>query len=372
MRLRQIDFLRGIAIILVLFRHMEFTPVTHLIGWSGVDLFFVLSGFLVSGLLFEQYAKEKTVKPLLFLTRRGFKIYPLFYILTAAIVLIHQFTGFGTNAAQLVPELLFYQNYSEGINPITWSLAVEEHFYILLVAGVYLAVRAGKLTSRKGFHAFAITVLLYSLIARVFTSLRYTEFEFYTHYTPTHLRIDSLLFGVIIAWNYYFNRAWLLGFVQRFRKQMLAVAILCLAPLFFFDTDTFYMRTIGLSFLYLGFGSLLCLFLYSQSFNRKFERIVPGFIYKAIAKTGIYSYAIYLVHIQVLNMIKRVVVEKMHIALSNEALFLLYFGGSILAGMMLYAIIEMPFLKLRERVFPKHKTLAKPQPEPKTGTLRPA
>ncbi len=59
MRLRQIDFLRGIAIILVLFRHMEFTPVTHLIGWSGVDLFFVLSGFLVSGLLFEQYAKEK-------------------------------------------------------------------------------------------------------------------------------------------------------------------------------------------------------------------------------------------------------------------------------------------------------------------------
>lgn len=363
MRIRQIDFLRGIAIILVLFRHMEFTPVTHLIGWSGVDLFFVLSGFLVSGLLFDQYNREKTIKPLLFLTRRGFKIYPLFYIITAALVLAHQFTGLGTSSANLVPELFFFQNYSEGINPITWSLAVEEHFYILLVLGVYLAVKFGKLTSRKGFHALAITLLLYSLVARVFTSLRYTEFEFYTHYTPTHLRIDSLLFGVVIAWNYYFNRAWLQGFVQKFRRQLFVFALACLAPLFLFDTDTFYMRTAGLSFLYLGFGSLLCLFLYSDSFNRKFEWLMPKLMYSLIAKTGIYSYAIYLVHIQVLNLIKRVVVEGMHVNMSNQVLFFCYFAGSILAGVLLYSIVELPFLKLRERFFPRNKTSRKVVPQ---------
>lgn len=369
MRLRQIDFLRGVAIILVLFRHLEFTPVTHLIGWSGVDLFFVLSGFLVSGLLFEQFRKENTVKPLLFLTRRGFKIYPLFYIITAGVVLLHQFTGLGTSINNLIPELFFFQNYSEGVNPITWSLAVEEHFYILLVLGVWLAVKAGKLASKKGFHALAFTILAYSLVARVFTSLRYTEFEFYTHYTPTHLRIDSLLFGVMIAWNYYFNREWLMGFVQRFRRHLLAVAVLCLAPLFLFDTDTFYMRTIGLSFLYLGFGSVLCLFLYSASFNRKFERILPKFIYSLVARTGIYSYAIYLVHIQVLNLIKRST-EALHITLNGQLLFLCYFGGSILAGVLLYSIVELPFLKLRERFFPRHKTSRKPAPVAKQ--LQPA
>jgi peptidoglycan/LPS O-acetylase OafA/YrhL len=361
MRIRQIDFLRGIAIILVLFRHMEFSPITHLIGWSGVDLFFVLSGFLVSGLLFDPYVKTGTVKPMLFLTRRGFKIYPLFYIITAGVVLMHQLTGFGTSVSNLVPELLFFQNYSEGINPITWSLAVEEHFYILLVLGVYLAAKAGKLQSKKGFHAFAITLLVYSLTARVFTSIRYTEFEFYTHYTPTHLRIDSLLFGVIIAWNYYFNRQWLMGFVQRFRRHLFVFAVLCLAPLFLFETDTFYMRTAGLSFLYLGFGSLLCLFLYSHSFNRKFEMIVPGFIYNAISKTGIYSYAIYLVHIPVLNAIKRVVEGGMHLSLNNQVLFVLYFAGSVLTGVLLFNIIELPFLKIRDRLFPRNRKAGRPR-----------
>lgn len=361
MRLRQIDFLRGIAIILVLFRHMEFTPVTHLIGWSGVDLFFVLSGFLVSGLLFEQFSKEQTVKPVLFLTRRGFKIYPLFYIITAGVVLMHQFTGLGTSINNLIPELFFFQNYSEGVNPITWSLAVEEHFYILLVLGVWLAAKAGKLTSKKGFHALAFSILGYSLIARIFTSLRYTEFEFYTHYTPTHLRIDSLLFGVMIAWNYYFNRAWLMGFVQRFRRQLFVLSVLCLAPLFLFDTDTFYMRTAGLTFLYLGFGSLLCLFLYSESFNRKFERVLPKFVYSLVAKTGIYSYAIYLIHIQVLNVMKRLT-ESLHISLNNQVLFVFYFAGSILAGVILYSVIELPFLKLRERFFPKNKASGKLAP----------
>lgn len=361
MRLRQIDFLRGVAIILVLFRHMEFTPVTHLIGWSGVDLFFVLSGFLVSGLLFDQFSKEQTIKPLLFLTRRGFKIYPLFYIVTASLVLAHQFTGMGTSINNLIPELFFFQNYSAGVNPITWSLAVEEHFYILLVIGVYLAAKAGKLTSKKGFHALAFTILGYTLMARIFTSLRYTEFEFYTHYTPTHLRIDSLLFGVIIAWNYYFNRVWLIGFVQKFRRQLFALAAFCLVPLFLFDTETFYMRTVGISFLYLGFGSLLCLFLYSASFNRKFERLLPKFVYSFVAKTGIYSYAIYLIHIQVLGMVKRAT-ESLHISMSNQVMFVCYFAGSILAGVILYSIVELPFLKLRERFFPRNKTSRKQAP----------
>src|SRR5437762_8327462 len=79
MRLRQLDFLRGIAVLLVLFRHDALTEFLYKIGWVGVDLFFVLSGFLVSGLLFSEFIKYGNIKPGLFLIRRGFKIYPLFY-----------------------------------------------------------------------------------------------------------------------------------------------------------------------------------------------------------------------------------------------------------------------------------------------------
>ena len=56
-RLRELDFLRGIAIILVLFRHQVLFDFLETMGWIGVDLFFVLSGFLVSGLLFKEYQK---------------------------------------------------------------------------------------------------------------------------------------------------------------------------------------------------------------------------------------------------------------------------------------------------------------------------
>jgi peptidoglycan/LPS O-acetylase OafA/YrhL len=57
MRLRSIDFLRGIAVFLVFCRHVPFEPILTFSGWVGVDLFFVLSGFLVSNLLFQEYQK---------------------------------------------------------------------------------------------------------------------------------------------------------------------------------------------------------------------------------------------------------------------------------------------------------------------------
>ena len=78
-RLQEIDFLRGLAILIVLFRHHWLTSFTFNFGWVGVDLFFVLSGFLVSGLLFSEYKKFGDLKPSRFLARRGFKIYPMFY-----------------------------------------------------------------------------------------------------------------------------------------------------------------------------------------------------------------------------------------------------------------------------------------------------
>src|SRR6476620_3973805 len=78
-RLTELDFLRGVAVILVLFGHHYLISYTGTMGWIGVDLFFVLSGFLVSGLLFSEYKKFGDIDPKRFLIRRGFKIYPAFY-----------------------------------------------------------------------------------------------------------------------------------------------------------------------------------------------------------------------------------------------------------------------------------------------------
>ena len=104
-------------------------------GWVGVDLFFVLSGFLVSNLLFQEYTKTGNVKPLRFLARRGLKIYPLYYLM---IFVFWQVSVYfdpnyaATHQKHLLVECLFVQNYLPQfmMTNQTWSLAIEEHFYI--------------------------------------------------------------------------------------------------------------------------------------------------------------------------------------------------------------------------------------------------
>src|SRR5688572_8009182 len=132
-RLNSVDLLRGIAVLLVICRHWNIAePITRA-GWMGVDLFFVISGFLISGLLFSEL--EKGGKPDLwrFFVRRGFKIYPLFFLLVLFTWLVVNYYTPSPALRPYLQELLFVQNYLGGIYPHTWSLAVEEHFYLLLM-----------------------------------------------------------------------------------------------------------------------------------------------------------------------------------------------------------------------------------------------
>src|SRR5215469_6695095 len=90
-RIPQLDILRAIAVLLVIGNHVTWSPVLVRFGWTGVDLFFCLSGFLVSGLLFRDYRRYGTLHWKRFLIRRGFKIYPGYYALLLTTVLLDRF-----------------------------------------------------------------------------------------------------------------------------------------------------------------------------------------------------------------------------------------------------------------------------------------
>src|SRR5579862_6467579 len=79
-RNKRLDVLRCVAILAVIFRHTEIWALMRRVGWIGVDLFFVLSGFLISGLLFSEYKKRHAISLKQFFIRRGLKIYPAFYV----------------------------------------------------------------------------------------------------------------------------------------------------------------------------------------------------------------------------------------------------------------------------------------------------
>ena len=135
-----LDVLRGLAIVLVLGVHYKHVyNVWTKLGGVGVDLFFVLSGFLISGLLFAEFKKTGSIDFKRFFIRRGFKIYPAYY----AVILFYAPFAFHRLGWS---DFLFLQSYRAGILGQAWSLSVEEHFYILLpfllIAGLKLARRA--------------------------------------------------------------------------------------------------------------------------------------------------------------------------------------------------------------------------------------
>jgi peptidoglycan/LPS O-acetylase OafA/YrhL len=151
-RNRRLDVLRCIAVVLVMLHHGGISHFFSQAGWAGVDLFFVLSGFLISGLLFSEYRKRHAISFKRFFIRRGLKIYPAFYgylLLTA--ITSYKVLGSMTPPAQYLHEIFFVQNYWPGVWNHTWSLAVEEHFYIFLPIFLLVLVRLS-LNREDPFH----------------------------------------------------------------------------------------------------------------------------------------------------------------------------------------------------------------------------
>jgi peptidoglycan/LPS O-acetylase OafA/YrhL len=331
MRNQSIDVLRAVAIILVLGRHATFpdNPLTAIWqrgGWVGVDLFFVLSGFLVSGLLFKDFQSTGAIHWGRFVARRGFKIYPAFYLMIA-FTLLYNYWGSGiVEWRRALVECFFIQNYLPGLVGHTWSLAIEEHFYLLLP--ILLAASA-----RDQFRGLPWTIAVTAMCLLTLRCLHPT-FDLGPSVFATHLRLDSLLFGTLLAYIYYYHRA-LFDKISRFRVSLAILGVGLLAPAFIWNLDsTPAIYTVGFTGFYLGSGAILM-----ATING-----VPNWkIMDALAAMGTYSYSIYLWH------------EDVHTWMYPHATWIetgLYMAVSILVGIALSKLIEIPILRVRETLIP--------------------
>lgn len=348
-RLSQVDCLRAVAVLLVLGAHFQppkpedtgalvavLTRTWMYGGWTGVDLFFVLSGFLVSGLLFREYQETGAVRPGRFLLRRGFKIYPAFYTMAIPILLLAQ-----APARQVVSELFLVQNYLlPNFFGYTWTLAVEEHFYLLLAAVVWCAVRYRPYPFRLLPAACAV-VAVGCLAARIAT-VNDPSYGIFDRLIPTHLRIDSLMFGVLLSYGWHFGQL-----RQRTRGAhwwLLALGVSLLAPAFVVPLSlTWWMPVYGFTLCYLGAGALL---IGALNLNLPDSRLVRGF-----ARIGTYSYSIYLWH-GVANIATR---PMLSFGIDWQVYAVAYVIGAGLLGILTAKLIEMPALAIRDRYFPARR-----------------
>jgi peptidoglycan/LPS O-acetylase OafA/YrhL len=347
-----LDALRALAIFMVLFRHAGMaisllhasTPYTlygERIGWAGVDLFFVLSGFLISGLLFADFQEHGRISVGRFYIRRGFKIWPALYALIFSGLLISAvMPGHHLPARGILPELFFMQDYFPSIWGLTWSIAVEEHFYLCLPLLFLLLLRRDRGRPFAALPAIFAAIAIFCLVCRFAVGWKQNGVvDDWTAIFPTHLRMDGLMFGVLIC---YFNRfrsgvfQWMVQWWGGWVVVALALVALSIFPL-----ENREMHTWGFTVLYLAAG-----FLVAKAVAHEGPKIVR-IASRWLARIGVYSYSIYIWHMFFVWL----VLPHFHI----KSPILTYWGsiiGPIPFGIVMAKIIEIPVLRFRDRVFP--------------------
>lgn len=321
-----LDVLRGIAVLLVIVSHYPYFQWMTA-GWFGVDLFFVLSGFLISGLLFSELQQTGSIRIGRFLMRRGFKIYPSFYlfvIVTAALWPVLR--------SHLPAESVFLQNYfvvdghdfpSRGWAHL-WSLAVEEHFYLGLPLALLLLSRFGKL---QWIPRLSMCLLAICFVYRLSCAFAHDPFSAVMYRTQS--RIDALFIGVAISYLYRFER-------ERFDRISRSTWLFAALPLSFIPAIALSekMSVLSLSTILLanalGFGTLL---LFAVSSNLRL---------KPLEFIGQHSYSIYLWHTIVLAYFVRKPMTLPH--------FFANMAAALILGIVMARLIEFPVLGLRDRL----------------------
>ncbi|MFM0205146.1 acyltransferase [Paraburkholderia fungorum] len=362
----ELDFVRGIAIIMVMGFHFHAVHTGNWLiqiieyplksfGREGVNLFFTLSGFLVGGLLLRQYAEKGHVDAKRFIIRRIFRIWPAYYVLIAFHVLAgrHPWNTF------LFQNLTHLQNYLGTSITQTWSLAVEEHFYLVLPALLLLF-------ARWRLSAWTIVSVLTGICVVVLTARCFAVAggNLEGAFAYTQYRIDSLLVGVILS-AIYWMKPGVYHQIAR-RKWLLIASIVMLCAWLAFATKNIALdESIGYTIQAIGFAALIVFVLeYSGSLK-------TTWVYRGIAWVGLYSYGIYLWHSLALAPGDMLIRKATAMGLAPSVIWIValtaQFAFAIAIGYVTTRAIEYPFLLMRNALFPAKRNSSVREEVPVAG-----
>lgn len=242
-----LDVLRGVAILVVIGHHLRYYRVWTQVGWIGVDLFFVLSGFLISGLLFHEIQLTGNLDWRRFMLRRGLKIWPTFYLFTFGMgfvellrrvpltfVLKHMLTLalFVQNYAGVLD--LQYRSWFEHTDHI-WSLCVEEHFYLFLPLLLQLAIKRGNGIKDVPWICTTLAAVCFSMRIGAH-GIAYFRGDILSE---TQFRMDSLFWGVLLRYLFEFHK---FAFAKVSSNWALSIVPFCIAPAFFYSQESHFMQ----------------------------------------------------------------------------------------------------------------------------------
>jgi peptidoglycan/LPS O-acetylase OafA/YrhL len=265
--------------------------------------------------------------------------------------------------AQFLHDIFFLMSYERGVWDHTWSLGVEEHFYIVLP--IFLLFLARFASNRKDpFRVLPWATVVISVLCVTFRAISVDigNPNFLMAYIASHCRMDSLFFGVLLGYFYHFRPS-VLEELMRPKVNRVAIgavsAILIsfsyLPPL---HNASRFEATIGFTFNYLGFGGLLLLSLYVHGILPKRISPIVERIGSVFAFAGMYSYSIYLWQGPAGAWFPGLMRRAVHFPTTRTGDFVAYFVASFVIGITISRLIEYPILHFRDRLFPQPQVVA--------------
>ncbi|MEO8002688.1 MAG: acyltransferase family protein [Arenimonas sp.] len=333
---RDIDGLRALAVLPVLFYHAGISIFSG--GYVGVDIFFVISGFLITGLIMEEL-KNGTFSVASFYERRIRRIFPalffmIFLVMLAGVffLLPREFSYYGSSAvatAVFASNIFFWKttsNYFDGpaeTHPLlhTWSLAVEEQFYIIFPILLFILYKF----SRKYLKQVLLLLLVGSLILSIWGVHNAPTATFYL--APT--RAWELLIGSVLA----------AGFVPDIKRSSVAglagmAGLICIAyAVFFYDSETAFP---GLTALPPCLGAALVIYAGSGSHKTPIAALLSS---RLLVGVGLISYSLYLWHWPLIVFLRHHILLR---SLSSVEIFGVLLASFIMA-IFSWRYIEKPF-----------------------------
>lgn len=362
-RVKELDGIRGLAILMVILYHVgpytvNFTgnPIlvsvlnSMQIGWLGVDLFFVLSGFLITDILLRTREKPTYFKN--FYIRRILRIFPIYYLVITLLLFFLPWLE-KTRGLQEQSSWMFFIFYQQnwlyilkrpvsGYLAVMWSLAIEEQFYLVWPAIVRWLDKRKLVIAASAAFVFALCLRL--IVSRLPLDLTYAE---KINYYSTPARLDGLMIGALIAIAYQ-SQIWKI-WLARLAWPVFGLSILAMTFILTgksaepFSKNSL-ITTWSFSALALLGGALIVL-LTSLSENN-WLRII--FRNRILAFFGKYSYAMYLIHAPIIFFLNQQFLNaNLKGAVASLTLIATAILGIILVSLISWNLLEKRVLSLK-------------------------
>lgn len=351
-----VDVLRAIAVTMVIFYHFQFLYV----GWVGVDLFFVISGFLIGGIIIDKVISDR-FSFIDFYYRRALRILPVYYF---AIIMVAILKGNGPlnwiAIKTIASGALFLHTTGSFFFPSkfmlddsfivggSWSLVIEEMFYLFAPLAMVLILKA----SKKNMNLTAFVVLLVVLSGMVVRSYMTREFQyndsnnFFSSFIQFHSRYDELAAGVLAAILVRSRKSiksesfWWMSFsivlMVLFFMYLVSNELFWMRP-YLITTDTIWIPTI---FAMCGMSLLLGMFWKTN----------PPFMVIFLARI---SYPLYLVHILFLEVVNPIsgkgILLWLAEAFTIQGRAVVYILASIFLAYLVSLLVEYPFVRMYKK-----------------------